>query len=132
MKYILAENMDDGKPNFYFGGYNKKYSGVINISAHRYSYVFDNEENAERTARRFDKAGYKFVVTPIKTTLLQFNKYDEYDYITETHFEVPTEWLEKQIDEPLENFLDEYTTDESLPIYEKAILEGAILHEYNN
>ena len=68
----------------------------------------------------------------MKTTWLQFAEYNEYDNCIITDFEVPTDWLENQIEEPLEEFLDEYTTDESQPIYDLAVLHGNILNQKIN
>lgn len=65
----------------------------------------------------------------MKTTWLQFCKYDENNNCSATDFEIPTEWLESQLGEPLEDFLNEYTSDESIPLYELAILNGKVLNE---
>ena len=65
----------------------------------------------------------------MKTTWLQFCKYDEQDNCSVTDFEVSTEWLESQLEESLENFLNEYTSDESIPLYGLAILHGKVLNE---
>lgn len=64
-----------------------------------------------------------------KTTWLQFCRYDEHDNCIVKKFEIPTDWLENEIEEPLEQFMDEYTSDESIPIYHSAILQEKILTE---
>lgn len=68
----------------------------------------------------------------MKTTWLQFCKYDEYGNCKITDFEISTDWLNKQITEPLEQFLNEYTSDEAVWVYELAILHGKILNENTN
>ena len=65
----------------------------------------------------------------MKTTWLQYADYDEHDNCIITDFEVPTDWLVEQIEEPLEEFLAEYTSDDSVPIYTLALLYGKILNE---
>lgn len=65
----------------------------------------------------------------MKTTWVQFAEYDEYDNCTITDFEVPTDWLKSQIEEPLSKFLDEYTSDESKSIYDLAVLHGKVLNK---
>ena len=65
----------------------------------------------------------------MKTTWLQFSEYDEQDKCSITDFEVSTEWLKSQLEEPLEDFLDEYTSDEAIPLYELAILKGKVLNK---
>lgn len=65
MGYILVEYMNDNnqrKPDFYFGGYHKKYSGMIYIATKDTAYIFDNKEKAEKTAYSLNKGGYKFQV----------------------------------------------------------------------
>ena len=64
------------------------------------------------------------------TTWLQFCGYGEYGICEVTDFEVNTEWLKNEIEEPLCEFLDNYTSDESIPIYEKALFCGKILNEH--
>lgn len=47
----------------------------------------------------------------------------------EVSFEVPTDWLEKKAAEynwTLEEFLSEYTSDESSDIYDDAFMEGLV------
>lgn len=60
---------------------------------------------------------------------LQVNKYDDLDNCTMIQFEVSKEWLQRHIEQLLEEFLDEYTSDESSLIYDIAELEDAILNE---
>ena len=63
------------------------------------------------------------------TTWLQFCGYGEYGICEVTDFEVNTEWLKSVIEEPLSEFLETYTSDESEPIYDMAILKGKLLNE---
>ena len=70
MRYILVEYMldknDKKKPNFYFGGYNKKYADMINLTIRECAYQFDTKEEAEKTACALNKAGYEFQVEKIQ------------------------------------------------------------------
>ena len=61
--------------------------------------------------------------------LLQFCEYGEYGICEVTDFEVSTEWLKSVIEEPLSKFLETYTSDESKPIYDMAVLKGKLLNE---
>ena len=63
------------------------------------------------------------------TTWLQFCSYSESEVCGITDFEVETAWLKSVINQPLEEFLDTYTSDESTPIYELALLKEKILNE---
>lgn len=68
----------------------------------------------------------------MKTICLQFEVSDEYDNTVLKQFEVPEEWLLNEVEEDygsLQNILAEYTSDESEPIYCKAILDGVVLNE---
>lgn len=63
---------------------------------------------------------------------LQIDTYDFNDNCIVKQFEVPKGWLQKQVEKEygtIENFLDEYTSEDSQPIYEKAILEDMVLFE---
>lgn len=66
MGYVLVEYMINfngkRKPNFYFGGYNEKYSGMINITIKDCAYVFNSKEKAMKTAKSLNNAGYDFEV----------------------------------------------------------------------
>lgn len=65
-KYLLVECMigadDKRKPNFYFGGYNRKYPEMIDITTRECAYVFDSKEKAELKANSLNRGGYEFVV----------------------------------------------------------------------
>ena len=65
MGYILVEKTDDGRPDFYFGGYNKKYLDVINITVKECAFVFDDEEAARKTTKTLSKGGYNFIIEPV-------------------------------------------------------------------
>ena len=63
-----------------------------------------------------------------KKVCLQLVTYNDEECVY-IDFEVPETWLLKQIEEEyqtLQEFLDVYTSDESQPIYDKAILEGLV------
>lgn len=69
-KYILVEYMYDAEgnkiPDFYFGGYNKKYFDMIDITTRDCAYIFENKEIAEDTASSLNKGGYEFVTEEIQ------------------------------------------------------------------
>lgn len=66
MGYVLVEYMicDSGKkkPNFYFGGWHKKYADMINIATKDTAYIYHDKEKAEKTAKLLNKTGYAFCV----------------------------------------------------------------------
>ena len=75
------------------------------------------------------------------TVSLQLEEYDEEENAQILHFEVSRVWLEKYLAEQhltcqnedmyssVENFLNEYTTDESVSVYLQAVLEDEIIKE---
>ena len=65
----------------------------------------------------------------MKTVWLQFERYDDFGGYQITNFEVYEKWLIEQLDEPLEEFLEEYTSDEAIPLYELAVLHKQVLNE---
>ena len=65
----------------------------------------------------------------MNTVWLQFSEYDENNNCIVVDFEVSKEWLENRLEESLEDFLNEYTSDDSIPLYELAMLSGKILSE---
>lgn len=70
----------------------------------------------------------------VSGTWLQIDTYDNNDNCIIKEFEVPKWWLKKQIEEEyktVENFLNEYTSDESGELYALAQLNDVILCEIN-
>lgn len=75
------------------------------------------------------------------TVSLQLEEYDEEENAQILHFEVSRVWLEKYLAEQyltcqnedmyssVENFLNEYTTDESVSVYLQAVLEDEVIKE---
>lgn len=61
-------------------------------------------------------------------TGLYVNYTDQYEYEHEMLFFVPDEWLakkaENEFDMSLEEFMDEYNSDDSQAIYDMAVIEG--------
>lgn len=66
MGYVLVSYMFDKsgkkKPDFYFGGYHKKYTGMIYIATKDTAYIFDDREKATKMAHSLNKGGYKFQI----------------------------------------------------------------------
>lgn len=60
---------------------------------------------------------------------LQFCSYDDDANCTYTNFKVSLDWLINNINVPVKYFLNNYTSEESIPLYEKAILENVILEK---
>ena len=72
---------------------------------------------------------------------LQVEEYDEEENAQILHFDVSRVWLEKWLAEQylvcqtedmyssVENFLNEYTTDESVSVYLQAVLENEVIRE---
>lgn len=71
-----------------------------------------------------EKAGYMqdtfWLLTGIWNEETEVYKYLKY--------EVPIEWLEENVCN-LEEFIEEYTSDESTGLYEQALLDGVIMNE---
>lgn len=53
-------------------------------------------------------------------------EWDEYAYYK---YEVPTDWLKEHVND-LDEFIEEYTTDETTGLYETAQRDGVILDEH--
>lgn len=53
-------------------------------------------------------------------------EWDEYAYY---EYEVPTDWLKEHVND-LDEFIEEYTTDETTGLYETAQRDGVILNEH--
>lgn len=66
-----------------------------------------------------------------QTTSLQYCHYDSLDNCIYTEFSVPTLWLLKHLDmtpNELEDFLNKYNSEDSLPIYESAVLQNMLVN----
>lgn len=72
-----------------------------------------------------EKAGYKIQDTFWLLTGIWNEETEVYKYLK---YEVPIEWLEKNVVD-LEEFIDEYTSDETTGLYEQALLDNVVLNE---
>lgn len=72
-----------------------------------------------------EKAGYKIQDTFWLLTGIWNEEAEVYKYLK---YEVPIEWLEKNVVD-LEEFIDEYTSDETTGLYEQALLDNVVLNE---
>ncbi len=50
---------------------------------------------------------------------------EDYSYLK---YEVPMDWLKENVCS-LEEFIEEYTSDESTGLYEQALLDGVVINE---
>lgn len=66
MGYILEDRMSDNiRPNGWYGGQNKKYQDMFNLTSERkFAEVFGDEEIAQKKADSLNKGGWNFVVLP--------------------------------------------------------------------
>lgn len=72
-----------------------------------------------------EKVGY----TQDKTFCLLVEMWNgEKEDYSHLEYEVPIEWLEENVCN-LEEFIEEYTSDESTGLYEQALLDGVIMNE---
>lgn len=66
MAYVLVEYMicekGERKPNFYYGGPNKKYSDLINLTVKKCAYKYENKDLAEEVRKNLNKGGYNFEI----------------------------------------------------------------------
>ena len=67
MGFILEDRMPDGiRPNGWYGGQNKKYYDMFNLTAEKKcATVFENEKDAHKIADSLNKGGWNFVVLPV-------------------------------------------------------------------
>ncbi|MFG6378284.1 MAG: hypothetical protein K1W19_08225 [Lachnospiraceae bacterium] len=72
-----------------------------------------------------EKAGYMQDKT-FRLLVEMWNEETE-DY-SHLEYEVPIDWLEENVCN-LEEFIEEYTSDESTGLYEQALLDGAVINE---
>lgn len=61
---------------------------------------------------------------------LVLETYDDKNNFVVIDFSVPSSWLEKYIDSSTEDFLNDYTSEESENIYAHAILDNAIIAKH--
>lgn len=52
-------------------------------------------------------------------------EYDEYAYF---EYEVPVDWLSEHVND-IEEFIEEYMSDETTGLYDEAVLDGVIINE---
>lgn len=71
------------------------------------------------------KAGYMQDKTFWLLVEMWHEETEDYGHL---EYEVPIEWLEENVCN-LEEFIEEYTSDESTGLYEQALLDGVIMNE---
>ena len=67
MEFILENKMPDGiRPNGWYGGQNKKYHDMFNLTAEKkFAKVFESEKDAQKTADSLNRGGWNFIVLPV-------------------------------------------------------------------
>lgn len=67
MGFILEDRMPDGiRPNGWYGGQNKKYYDMFNLTAEKKcAKVFESKKDAQKIANSLNKGGWNFVVLPV-------------------------------------------------------------------
>lgn len=67
MGYILENRMPDNmRPDGWYGGQNKKYYNMFNLTSDKkYAKIFDEEKIAQKKADYLNRGGWNFVVLPI-------------------------------------------------------------------
>lgn len=72
-------------------------------------------------------------MTNNNATVLYMNKEDEEGYITTYKFAVKTDWLVDYIGEDeIEDFLEEYTSEDTMELYPSAMIDNAIVEYLTN
>lgn len=63
--YVLVDNTSYDVSGVYYGGWNKKYSDVFNITIKHCAKVFESTKDAQLVADNLNSGGYAFVVEPM-------------------------------------------------------------------
>lgn len=121
-----------GDNAFYFGGHE-----VENMSLEEFKVSFDTNtiismitETVWDMYKNYnpDEAWYYYwYLKENKVITLLLETYDDKNNFVNIEFSVSSSWLEKYVDSSIENFLNDYTSEESENIYAHAILDKAII-----
>ena len=139
---IISDNLFDygvmdvgckiGDNAFYFGGFE-----VEGMSLEDFKLSFDTETIISMITEAIwemyenyspDEAWYYYwYLKENKVVNLLLETYDNKNNFVNIEFSVPSSWFEKYIDSSIEEFLNDYTSEESEDIYAHAILDNAII-----
>ena len=126
-----------GNKAFYFGD-----NEVENtMSLEEYKSSFDEEVTTEMvsntiwnmiSSEEYSEEGWYYIyyLDENKVVTLLLETYDDKNNFINIEFSVPSSWLEKYIDSSTEDFLNDYTSEESENIYAHAILDNAIIAKH--
>ncbi len=126
-----------GNKAFYFGD-----NEVENtMSLEEYKSSFDEEVTTEMvsntiwnmiSSEEYSEEGWYYIyyLDENKVVTLLLETYDDKNNFINIEFSVPSSWLEKHIDSSTEDFLNDYTSEESENIYAHAILDNAIIAKH--
>lgn len=124
-----------GDNAFYFGGFE-----VEGMSLEVFKFSFDTDTIVNMITETIwdmyenysvDEAWYYYwYLKENKVINLLLETYDDKNNFVNIEFSVPSSWLEKYIDSSIENFLNDYTSEESENIYAHAILDKAIIDKH--
>lgn len=125
-----------GDNAFYFGG-----NEVEDMSLEEYKSSFDEEVTTEMvtntiwnmiSSEEYSEEGWYYIyyLDENKVVTLLLETYDDKNNFINIDFSVPSSWLEKHIDSSIEDFLNDYTSEESENIYAHAILDNAIIAKH--
>lgn len=126
-----------GDNAFYFGG--NEVEDIMSLEEYKSS--FDKEVTTEMvsntiwnmiSSEEYSDEGWYYIYyldeNKVETLLLE--TYDDKNNFINIEFSVPSSWLEKYIDSSTEDFLNDYTSEESENIYAHAILDNAIIAKH--
>ena len=121
-----------GDNAFYFGG-----SEIEDMSLEVFKFSFDTDTIISMITEAIwdmyenynpDEAWYYYwYLKENRVINLLLETYDDKNNFVNIEFSVSSFWLEKHIDSSIENFLNDYTSEESENIYAHAILDKAII-----
>lgn len=132
---IMGIGCKIGDKALYFGG-----NEVEEVSLEEFKVSFDTDTIISMITEAIwdmyenynpDEAWYYYYyLQENKVINLLVEVYDDKNNFTIIDFSVPSSWLEKYIDSSIENFLNDYTSEESENIYAHAILDNAIIAKH--
>lgn len=121
-----------GDNAFYFGG-----NEVEDMSLEEFKASFDIDTIIDMITEAIwdmyknynpDEAWYYYwYLKENKVITLSLETYDDKNNFVNIEFSISSSWLEKYVDSSIEDFLNDYTSEESENIYAHAILDKAII-----
>lgn len=126
-----------GDNAFCFGG--NEVEDIMSLEEYKSS--FDEEVTTEMvsntiwnmiSSEEYSDEGWYYIyyLDENKVVTLLLETYDDKNNFAVISFSVASSWLEKQINSSIEDFLNDYTSEESENIYAHAILDNAIIAKH--